>query len=69
MINIIPKNDEMIHQQSPDCWCGPLIESESDDGTPYENGPIITHNAADHREFVERVTGELLDEDKQWEAH
>ena len=51
MINIIPKNDEKIHVKSPDCWCKPLVEHEAENGTTYENGPIVTHNAADHREI------------------
>ena len=68
MINIIPKNDEKIRVKSPDCWCKPLVEHEAENGTTYENGPIVTHNAADHREFVERVTGEQLAEDKEWEV-
>lgn len=67
MVNVIPLNDEREHQHTADCWCGPESRwQDKDTGEIYANGPIIIHNASDHREAVERLLGEAISKDKTW---
>lgn len=66
MISVVPLNDEREHCEIG-CWCEPRIEwVDSGNGLPFNNGPKVIHNAADHREAVERLIGESLSPEKNW---
>lgn len=63
-----PEYDEREHVFSVDCWCDPRVEYINEDtGLPYGNGPLVVHNSADHREFVERLLAGSFD-NKPWRA-
>lgn len=66
MINVIPNNDEREHSHFTDCWCEPWYEFVDDAGKIHSNGPLIVHNAADHREFVEQITGDKMSAGQNW---
>lgn len=67
MVNIVPNNDERRHVHQTDCWCEPVVHWQDDEtGEVFENGPLVVHNAADHREAVEELIGEQLAQDKDW---
>ncbi len=57
---VIPLNDERLHKPTEDCWCEPKLKL-------FDGEMVLSHNSADHREFVERVLGEGI-EGKGWLA-
>ena len=69
-VHTVPNNDEREHVLANDCWCEPrLLWVDPDTGLPWENGElIVSHNAADCRELVERLTGDSIEPDKNWEV-
>ena len=56
MIHVLPQNDEREHLLSEFCWC-----------EPRNDAGVMVHNAADCREISERVTGESVAKELQWE--
>jgi hypothetical protein len=46
-IHVVPVDDLRPHKLLPRCWCGPTLERQI-------NGTLVTHNAEDGRELVER---------------
>lgn len=66
MVHCYPLNDEQLHVMDVTCWCTPDLMWRDTDGTPFTNGPLIQHHAADGREIVEQVTGGSWTEDKKW---
>lgn len=65
-LHVIPINDEKEHEHS-DCWCEPRTEwQDPETGAIYPRGPMVVHNAADHREACEVVTGDCLESGKGW---
>lgn len=70
MINVIPNNDEREHIHSAECWCEPLVEwQDPKTGVIHVNGPLIGHNSADHREFVEALIEESVERNKNWKVY
>lgn len=56
-IHVVPVRDLRQHNdRSRHCWCNPRVERidpETGEPYPYDNA-LVTHNAADGRELVER---------------
>jgi len=47
--HVYPLDDLRPHvTEKASCWCDPKIEE-------YEEGTVVIHNAADHREYVEEA--------------
>lgn len=50
-IHVVPVNDIIEHLELRQCWCRPLV-------TEHEYGSaVVTHHAADAREYFEEGTG------------
>lgn len=48
------------------CWCEPELRWQDAEGTtPYANGPLVIHHAADCRELAE-IDGTTSAPDKPW---
>jgi hypothetical protein len=62
MIHVIPIDDIREHEDY-DCWCDPLVNWLGEDGVPYINGALVTHNSADGREKLEE---QGIKTGKQW---
>lgn len=70
MVNVIPNNDEREHIHGTDCWCEPLVEwQDPETSEMYADGPMIGHNSADHREFVEALIEESIEKGKNWTVY
>ena len=69
-VHVLPLNDEREHSQSPDCWCGGIVEwLDPETNLPWAAGSYrMIHNAADCREVAEEVTDESMAPDKKWEV-
>lgn len=62
ILHVIPFNDDHRHEETTMCACEPAVE--------FVNGnTMVTHNAFDGRECIERVLGltnESVEEGKGW---
>lgn len=68
MIHVIPLNDERQHATASDCWCEPrldFVDPETNLLWASGDGRAI-HNAADCREVCEEITGECVEEGREW---
>lgn len=69
-VHCIPRNDERAHtREGTVCWCDPHVTwIDPDTDLPWVNpGCRVLHRAADCREASEHITGECVEDDKDWE--
>ena len=52
-VHVVPVNDLRQHTLSALCWCAPRVDWRDPETGEHYRTPMITHNAADHREIVE----------------
>lgn len=57
-VHVHPVHDEVPHELSDDCICGPSCEFiDPDTGIAYPSGPLVVHHSLDGREFEEVASG------------